>query len=175
MKDGGDKRTLHGSLDEGETVGLVVGVDPEAGMTMNDTTNGSLTNLAVDDYDERPVETARELEELVRLRAELSWSAWKSHPRFKKDKLIREAQRRYGVVPHAAMWAALGVGIGPTVPANDVEPIDADAELANDPEFSAVCDASRDAWIEAHEQSDNDNGDNDAADPLRRAGGLSDE
>lgn len=59
---------------------------------------------AVDDYDVRPVESAQELEELVRLRAGLSWSEWKAHPRFKRDRLLREGQRRFGVVPGVEGW-----------------------------------------------------------------------
>lgn len=176
MNDGANHTTTKTATREGETVRVVVEV-AEAGTTMRETNPLHRGEGAVDDYDERPVESARELEELVRLRAELSWSAWKSHPRFKKDRLIREAQRRYGVVQNAALWAA----IGPAVPANDVEPaavnddaeaIDADRELALDPAFSAVCDASRDAWIEAleHGRFDSDN-EIDGGGKPRQAGG----
>lgn len=94
-----------------------------------------------DDYDERPVESALELEELARLRAELTWADWKAHPRFKKDRVIREAQRRMGVA----------AGDAPVVPAeapaNDV--VDHEAELARDADFATSCDERRDAWIEA--------------------------
>ncbi len=103
-----------------------------------------------DDYDERPIESLQELEELVRLRAELTWADWKAHARFKKDRVIREAQRRMGVP----------AGDAPVVPAaapaNDVveegDPMtDIEAELLRDPDFQAVCDARRDAWLEALE------------------------
>ena len=97
-------------------------------------------------YDERRVETAQELDELVRLRAELSYADWKAHPRFKKDRVIREAQRRLGV----------GGGDAPAVPAvtpandvgadNDAE--DVEAELARDDAFAAFCNARRDAWMD---------------------------
>ncbi|MEZ4395059.1 MAG: hypothetical protein R3A48_28610 [Polyangiales bacterium] len=45
---------------------------------------------------ETPVESAEELEELVRLRASLTWTRWKEHPRFKRDRVMRDAQRRWG-------------------------------------------------------------------------------
>lgn len=107
-----------------------------------------------DDYDERPVESTQELEELVRLRAELTWADWKAHPRFKKDRVIREAQRRMGVpAGDAPVVPAL-------TPANDVEgcgvPADADAELARDADFATVCDERRDAWMESLDASEND-------------------
>lgn len=51
--------------------------------------------LIVTDYAETPVQSAEELDELVRLRASLSWSRWKEHPRFKRDRVMREAQRRW--------------------------------------------------------------------------------
>ena len=47
------------------------------------------------DYAETPVASAEELDELVRLRASLSWSRWKEHPKFKRDRVMREAQRRW--------------------------------------------------------------------------------
>lgn len=104
-----------------------------------------------DDYDERPVEGALELDELVRLRDELSWADWKAHPRFKKDRLIREAQRRYGSVGDAPVVPAVP-------PANDVhdDPAASDEELASDPDFAAFCDMRRDAWIAALEALDDE-------------------
>jgi hypothetical protein len=119
-----------------------VGVLREATMGTNTTLRVDL--LAVDDYDERPVETPAELEALVRLRGELTWTAWKAHPRFKKDRLLREAQRRFAAVV-----------LPPTAPANDThEPADPDAELAADEAWSARCDADREAWIDALENDD---------------------
>lgn len=91
------------------------------------------------DYDELPVQTALELEELVRLRAQLRYDDWKSHPRFKKDRVIREAQRRYGVPANDAPLFPLFLA-----PAND---IDAEADLAGDEDYAALCDARREAWI----------------------------
>ncbi len=104
-----------------------------------------------DDYDERPIEGALELEELVRLRAELSWADWKAHPRFKKDRLIREAQRRLGVVGDAPAVPA-------AAPANDVhdDPADLADELARDADFAAFCDERRDAWVDALDASNAD-------------------
>ncbi len=104
-----------------------------------------------DDYDERPVESLQELEELVRLRAELTWADWKAHPRFKKDRVIREAQRRMGV-------PAGDAPVTPVTPANDVPANDGaadyEAELRRDEAFVGVCDARRDAWIDAIDQDD---------------------
>ncbi len=98
-----------------------------------------------DDYDERAIESAQELEELVRLRAELTWADWKAHPRFKKDRVIREAQRRMGV-------PAGDAPVVPAVaPANDVDAhggFDPEAALRGDELFATVCDEHRDAWIE---------------------------
>ncbi len=105
-----------------------------------------------DDYDERPIEGAAELEELVRLRAELSWADWKAHPRFKKDRVIREAQRRLGVPSgDAPVVPAL-------TPANDVadEVADEEAALACDELFATLCDARRDAWMERLDVEDCD-------------------
>lgn len=103
-----------------------------------------------DDYDELPVASLQELEELVRLRAELTWADWKAHARFKKDRVIREAQRHMGVPAGDAPV------VPATAPANDVieegDPMaDIDAELMRDADFQAVCDARRDAWLEALE------------------------
>lgn len=106
------------------------------------------TDALPDDYDERPVENAHELDELVRLRAELTWADWKAHPRFKKDRVIREAQRRLGVPSgEAPVVPAL-------TPANDVgegEAVDEAAELARDDAYATVCDERRDAWVDALE------------------------
>ncbi|MBI5516602.1 MAG: hypothetical protein HY909_22650 [Deltaproteobacteria bacterium] len=113
--------------------------------------------LAVDDYDERPVETLAELEALVRLRAELSWTAWKAHPRFKKDRLLREAQRRF-----AALTAApTAVVLEPSAPANDtsVPPnpnLDPEAELAADELYGEVCEARRQAWMDAMDNDESE-------------------
>ena len=102
-----------------------------------------------DDYDERPVEGALELEELVRLRAELTWADWKAHPRFKKDRVIRKAQRRLGVAHGDAPL------VPSVTPANDVnthdDAVGHDAELSRDEAFIAACDERRDAWMEALE------------------------
>ena len=81
-----------------------------------------------DDYDERAVEGLQELEELVRLRAELTWADWKAHPRFKKDRVIREAQRRMGV-PAGDAPIVPAAPPANDVPANDV--IDAEFEETN--------------------------------------------
>lgn len=94
-------------------------------------------------YDESRVESAQELDELVRLRAELSYADWKAHPRFKKERVLREAQRKWGVpAVEALFWSGL-------IPANDVVPADADAEasLAGDMEFEAFCNERRDAFV----------------------------
>ena len=82
-----------------------------------------------DDYDERAVESPRELNELVQLRTELTWSGWKSHPRFKKARVLREALKKFGGSP-----------------ANDVDPPPVTDEC-----FTAVCDARRDSWMESIE------------------------
>jgi len=94
-------------------------------------------------YDESRVESAQELDELVRLRAELSYADWKAHPRFKKERVLREAQRKWGVpAVEALFWSGL-------IPANDVLPADADAEasLAGDMEFEAFCNERREAFV----------------------------
>jgi len=99
-----------------------------------------------DDYDERPIEGALELEELVRLRAELTWADWKAHPRFKKDRVIREAQRRLGVANGDAPL------VPAVMPSNDVsthDEVDHDAELSRDEAFVTACDERRDAWMDA--------------------------
>lgn len=98
-------------------------------------------------YDERRVESSQELDELVRLRAELSYADWKAHPRFKKERVLREAQRKWGVpAVEALFWSGL-------MAANDVLPEDADAEasLAGDMEFEAFCNERRDAFVAALE------------------------
>lgn len=98
-------------------------------------------------YDEAPVESPLELEELVRLRGELDWSDWKAHPRFKKERVIREAQRRWGVSGDEPPLdpRALLAGMHP---ANDNE-AELDAAMRADGDFLAACDAARDAWIDA--------------------------
>jgi len=104
------------------------------------------------DYDETPVESVLELAELVRLRAELSWADWKAHPRFKKDRVLCDAQRRWGAGLDEAPWAAPFVA-----PANDIPvewapsplPPELEAELAADEVFSACCDASFALWMAA--------------------------
>jgi len=119
---------------------------------MDDARNTALAidaDTLPDDYDERPVEGALELEELVRLRAELTWADWKAHPRFKKDRVIREAQRRLGVAHGDAPL------VPAVTPANDVNTndaaVDPDAELSRDEAFIAACDERRDAWMDALE------------------------
>ncbi len=91
-----------------------------------------------DDYDERPSRALQELEELVRLRAELTWADWKAHPRFKKDRVIREAQRRMGV-PAGDAPIVPAAPPANDVPAKDVnDPMaDIDAELMRDAAFSS--------------------------------------
>jgi hypothetical protein len=128
---------------------------------------GNLARAGLDTYDQSPVESALELDELVRLRAELTWADWKAHPRFKKDRVLREAQRRWGVsVGEAPVVPALLAGF---TAANDVDPDeDPDAALAADPMFATVCDARRDAWIEAMETEASNE---EAAESARQAGG----
>ncbi len=112
-----------------------------------------------DDYDERAVEGLQELEELVRLRAELTWADWKAHPRFKKDRVIREAQRRMGV-PAGDAPIVPAAPPANDVPANDVideeSTMNIDDELSRDEAFATVCDARRDAWIDALDAGAND-------------------
>jgi hypothetical protein len=114
------------------------------------------------DYDERGVESTQELDELVRLRAELSYADWKAHPRFKKERVLREAQRKWGVpAVEALFWSGL-------LPANDVTPVEAEASLAGDMEFEAFCDERRDAFVaalETMEEPKDDAGDAGASDP----------
>jgi hypothetical protein len=113
-------------------------------------------------YDESRVESAQELDELVRLRAELSYADWKAHPRFKKERVLREAQRKWGVpAVEALFWSGL-------IPANDVLSADADAEasLAGDMEFEAFCDERREAFVaelETMEEPTDAEGDEDPA------------
>ena len=115
-------------------------------------------------YDERRVESAQELDELVRLRAELSYADWKAHPRFKKERVLREAQRKWGVpAVEALFWSGL-------LPANDVLPMDAAAEasLAGDMEFEAFCDERAEAFVaalETMEEPRDDAGGANEADP----------
>jgi hypothetical protein len=113
-------------------------------------------------YDESRVESAQELDELVRLRAELSYADWKAHPRFKKERVLREAQRKWGVpAVEALFWSGL-------IPANDVLPAAAAAEasLAGDMEFEAFCDERREAFVaelETMEEPTEAEGDEDPA------------
>jgi len=103
-------------------------------------------------YDEAPVESGLELSELVRLRAELSWADWKAHPRFKKDRVLCDAQRRWGAGLDAAPWSAPF-----TLPANDIPPEwapsplppELEAELAADEVFVTRCDEAFEAWMDA--------------------------
>jgi hypothetical protein len=117
-------------------------------------------------YDERGVESSEELDELVRLRAELNYADWKAHARFKKERVLREAQRRWGVpAVEALFWSGL-------LPANDVLPSDASAEasLASDMEFEAFCDARTEAFVAALATMDeptDDAGDDDPAARLK--------
>lgn len=130
---------------------------------------GNTAPRVIDTYDVAPIESALELDEIVRLRAELTWADWKSHPRFKKDRMIREAQRRWGVATGEA--PLLPAALTRALAANDTDvPADVDAALAADPDFVTVCDARRDGWIEAME-SDGANDDNESAGTPRRAGG----
>lgn len=132
---------------------------------------GNTAPCVLDTYDVAPIESPLELEEIVRLRAELTWADWKTHPRFKKDRMIREAQRRWGVA--AEEVPLLPLAFGDVRAANDIGPVDSDAELAADPDFVTVCDARRDAWIAALESEGESEGDGDqetAGEP-RRAGG----
>lgn len=114
-------------------------------------------------YDERPVESALELDELVRLRAELSWADWKSHPRFKKDRVLGEAQRTLGAGWGALRWPVLP-GVGAELrPANDVPdatsplPPSLEAELMADEAYLQRCDAAFEAWIDALDAQGPDN------------------
>lgn len=130
---------------------------------------GNAAPRVLDTYDVAPLESPLELEEIVRLRAELTWADWKSHPRFKKDRVIREAQRRWGVATGEA--PLLPPSIVAAVAANDTGvPADADAALAADPDFVTVCDARRDGWLAAVD-SDATAEDDDQAAGTRRAGG----
>ncbi len=122
-------------------------------------------------YDEAPVESVLELGELVRLRAELSWADWKAHPRFKKDRVLCDAQRRWGAGLDTAPWAAPFVA-----PANDIPPAwapsplppELEAELAADEVFTACCDASFGLWMAAldADPSANDPHDDLLEDPM---------
>lgn len=141
--------------------------EPKTVGNIADAVVGNTASRVIDTYDVAPVESALELEELVRLRAELTWADWKSHPRFKKDRVIREAQRRWGVASGEAPLLPSVIARG--VAANDTDvPEDVDAALGADPDFVTVCDARRDGWIEAME-SDGANDDEAAA--ARRTGG----
>jgi hypothetical protein len=117
--------------------------------------SGTMSNIAERDprgpmYDERGVESSQELDELVRLRAELSYADWKAHPRFKKERVLREAQRRWGVpAVEALFWSGL-------IPANDVLPDEAamEASLAGDMEFEAFCNERTNAFVAELETMD---------------------
>ena len=59
-------------------------------------------------HSERPVESAQELDELTRLRATLSYADWKAHSRHRTERVMREAQRRWGVpAEERAFWTEL--------------------------------------------------------------------
>jgi len=116
-------------------------------------------------YDERRVESSQELDELVRLRAELSYADWKAHPRFKKERVLREAQRKWGVpAVEALFWSGL-------MAANDVLPedVDAEASLAGDMEFEAFCNERRDAFVAALETMEEPKDDAGEEDPTTGA------
>ena len=113
---------------------------------------GNLARAGLDTYDQSPVESALELDELVRLRAELTWADWKAHPRFKKDRVLCDAQRRWGAGLDAAPWSAPF-----TLPANDIPPAwapsplppELEAELAADEVFVTRCDEAFETWMDA--------------------------
>ena len=115
-------------------------------------------------YDERGVESTQELDELVRLRSELSYADWKAHPRFKKERVLREAQRRWGVpAAEALFWTGV-------LPANDVGPEEgAEAALARDMEFEAFCDERAEAFVAALETMEEPDGDAGEGVPGARA------
>lgn len=124
---------------------------PEQGVSAIDGNTAQALPLA---YDEAAVESGLELSELVRLRAELSWADWKAHPRFKKDRVLCDAQRRWGAGLDVAPWHAPC-----SSPANDIPPEwapsplppELEAELAADAVFVNRCDEAFEAWMEALE------------------------
>ena len=73
---------------------------------------------------ETPIDSAQELDELTRLRVELSYADWKAHPRFKKERVLREAQRKWGVPAVEALVEAVrevgngGVYLPPAIARN---------------------------------------------------------
>ncbi len=119
-------------------------------------------------YDERPVEDAMELHELIRLRTELCWADWKAHTRFKKDRLLCDAARRWGATGSDSIPFGVFAGLREGAPSNDDQAALGDevlsAALAGDAVYAERCDAQRDAWIEAMEAQgpDCDETDNDA-------------
>ena len=59
-------------------------------------------------HSETPIASAQELDELTRLRAELSYLDWKAHPRHRTERVLREAQRQWGVPEREALfWSGL--------------------------------------------------------------------
>jgi len=59
-------------------------------------------------HSETPVASAQELDELTRLRVELSYLDWKAHPRHRTERVLREAQRQWGVPEREALfWSGL--------------------------------------------------------------------
>ena len=59
-------------------------------------------------HSETPVDSAQELDELTRLRVELSYADWKAHPRHRTERVMRDAQRRWGVPEREALfWSGL--------------------------------------------------------------------
>jgi hypothetical protein len=142
-----DTRKTTKRIEAGAVAPRAPGYDGGVG-NIADAVVGNTAPRVLDTYDVAPVESSLELEEIVRLRAELSWADWKTHPRFKKDRMIREAQRRWGVAGGDA--PLLPPSIAAAVAANDTGlPADIDAALAADPAFVTVCDARRDRWLEA--------------------------
>ena len=132
-------------------------VTPPSSEGTNTMSNIAERGLSTSTYDERRVESSQELDELVRLRAELSYADWKAHPRFKKERVLREAQRRWGVpAAEALFWTGL-------LPANDVAALEdgGEASLAGDMDFEAFCDERRDAFVAALETMEEPTNDGD--------------
>lgn len=64
--------------------------------------------IAAEAHDESPVQSPKELDELLRLRAELSYADWKAHLRFKRERVMREGQRKWGVpAVEALFWSGM--------------------------------------------------------------------
>ncbi len=59
-------------------------------------------------HSEAPIASAQELDELTRLRMELSYADWQAHPRHRTERVMREAQRQWGVPDREALfWSGL--------------------------------------------------------------------